>query len=361
MYVIHHRLGVIAFSFLLVHPLLLASRFVSSSFEQVANFLSPINNSTPITLGIISIFVMLLLLFITFYGSIFDYPKLKLAHKFLGFAFFLGFLHVFLIPSSLNSDPILKFSLVTTAGIGLIVFFYRTLLGFWLVPRYRYTISSVTQLSGGITEISLIPDSKKMLHIPGQFAILSITNSNTLSQEEHPFTLSSSGLDGNLRFSIKGLGDYTKLVEGLESGIKANIEGPFGEFSYIHGKEKQVWVAGGIGITPFVSMAENILLLDTLPYTIDLFYSVRTDNDGTYKELFIKLNEKHPSFTFHFLPSDTQGFITGDLLLNQIQDLSTRDIFVCGPPPLMSALLSSLLEKRIPRKNIHMERFALLK
>lgn len=361
LYVIHHRIGVIAFSFLAIHPIILAFQYASISFEDVAGFLSPFEASTPVLFGMMSLLGMITLLFLTFYGVIFNYPTLKLAHRFLGAFFFLGFLHVFLIPSSLRDDYILKYSLLGTAGLGIVIFCYRTLFGTLLVPRFAYLTSAIRTLEGSVTEITLTPQSKKMFHLPGQFGILSFPNSTHVLNEEHPFTLSSSGVDGTLRFSIKGLGDFTKLLPSLTKGEIAKVEGPFGEFSYLYGKKEQVWVAGGIGITPFVAMAEHMILQERVDYTVDLFYSVRTDADAVYKELFEKLSAKHPIFTFHLMPSDTKGFITGELLLSETKALHAKDIFICGPPPLMSALTDQLLECNIPKNHIHTERFTLLK
>ena len=361
LYSVHHKTGVIGFAFLAVHPLVLAFRFVPGSFEDAANFLSPLGNTMPITLGIFSFLGMLLLLGLTFYGIIFSYPTLKRAHSFFGFAFFLGFLHVFFIPSSLSTDTLLKVSLLGTAAIGLIGFTYRTLFGKWVVYRYHYMISSVKDLGGGMTEVTLVPEAERMQYLPGQFAVLSFPELSFLSSEEHPFTISSSGLHEELRFSIKALGDYTGKLSLLKEEMEALVEGPFGEFSYLYGKQRQIWVAGGIGVTPFVSMAEYILAQDMLSYTIDLFYSSRSDADGAYKELFAAVASKHPTFTFHFMPSDTKGFITGELLLAETRDLHARDVFVCGPPRMVSALSDQLLVLNFPVKSLRTERFALLK
>jgi predicted ferric reductase len=361
LYVIHHRVGTIAFGFLCVHPIILACRFASSSFRDVANFLSPFGNTWPVISGITAILVMLVLLTVTFYGSAYDYPKLKLAHRFLGLGFFFGFLHILFIPSSLSSDAVLRFSLIITAALGLLAFTYRTLLGKWLVPRYKYSVASVSAIAGQVTEIVLTTHGKMLYHLPGQFGMLSFVGSPVVPNEEHPFTLSSSGEDGIVRFSIKGLGDYTKLLGGLTVGTEALIEGPFGEFSYVYGSEKQVWVAGGIGVTPFVSMAEHLLTLKEFPYFIDFYFSVRTEADTPYKELFEKVAKKFPSFVFHLVPSDTKGFVTGDLLISELKDIHFRDIFICGPPPMMSALIDQLVVLGVKNERIHSERFALLK
>jgi len=361
MYRIHHRTGVIAFTFLAVHPLLLACQFAFDSVKDAAEFLSPIGNTPAITLGIFSMLLMVVLLFVTFYGSYFKYPALKAAHKFLGLAFFLGFLHVVLIPSSLSTDAVLKWSLLITSFTGIALFVYRTILGRFLVPRFTYTVDSVVSVVGGITELTLIPSTKPLYHLPGQFGILSFPRLSALPPEEHPFTISSAGIDGRVRFSIKGLGDYTKEVIHVKPGDVALVEGPFGEFSYVYGGQRQVWVAGGVGVTPFVSMAEHIMMLDELPYTIDFYYSVRTEADASYKEVFENLSKKHPSFSFHLVPSDTKGYVTGELLSQENKDLADADIFICGPPPMMDGLIAQLLPCGVSRKQIHTEKFSLLK
>lgn len=381
LYIIHHRVGVFAFVFLAIHPLILAFRFVQDSLEDAMWFLVPINNTLPRDFGIYALLLMLILIGLTFYGMIFSYPLLKNAHKFLGLAFFLGFFHTFFIPGALQmfiydemthavsmaDDAFsvgfaVKMSCLTLMVFGFMAFIYRTLLDDFLVPRLKYVVTSVKMVGQDIAEIVLSPSTKKIMqHLPGQFAILSLTNAKGLSKEEHPFTISSANKNGELRFSIKALGDYSALLPSLGVGVKALLEGPFGEFTYSHGSTSQVWVAGGIGVTPFVSMAEDLLSQDVMDYTIDFFYSVRSEKDGAYKDVFTRLAEKHKGFTFHFMPSDTSGYVTGDGILKAIPGAITRDFFVCGPPPMMAALTGQLVGLKVPSSQIHSEKFALLK
>ncbi len=285
LYVIHHRIGVIAFSFLAIHPLILACRYLEDSIEDVMWFLVPFHN-TPRDLGIYALLLMMVLLFLTFYGAVFSYPSLKTAHRFMGGAFFLAGLHIYLIPSSMTSDVVLKVSCLGMAIIGCAAFTYRTLLGKFLVPKFLYTVREIAAVGQGIVEITLAPNAKVLTHLPGQFAMLSFIDSPVVPNEEHPFTISSSRDNGYVRFSIKSLGDYTGLLPAITVGTQAELEGPFGEFYYGYGSSSQVWVAGGIGVTPFVSMAENLLSMQAITHTVDFYYSVRSAADGAYKELF---------------------------------------------------------------------------
>lgn len=372
MYTIHHRLGVIAFSFLAVHPLVLAFRYATISVNDMMWFLLPIDNTTAKDFGIYALLLMLILLFITFYGAIFSYRSLKNMHRFMGFAFFLATLHMFLIPSTIQSDVVLRYSCLGMATLGLLAFTYRTLLGRFLVSRYRYVVSSVQTLGQNITEIVLSPEEKVLRHIPapeekvlryipGQFAMLSLINANVVGEEEHPFTISSARENGDIRFSIRGLGDFTTSLANLSVGTQARIEGPFGEFSYKYGSQSQVWVAGGIGVTPFASMAEYLLTQEVIEYTIDFYYSVRTKADAVYEDLFNAVAKKHSSFVFHLIPSDTSGFVTVDGIMKDISDAQIRSYFVCGPPPMMDTLIANLRNQGVKSKLIHSERFSLLR
>ncbi len=364
MYVIHHRTGVIAFALLALHPLVLAFRFLGDSVEEVMNFLTPTFGSStfPKDIGILAILLMLVLIGLTFYGSFFSYPKLKVAHKFLGAAFFLGGLHMYLIPGVITDNFFVKVFCVTTALVGVVLFTYRSLLARYVVMKYSYTVDTTKDIGSGCVEITLRPAKKKVLtHLPGQFAMLSFINAKSVSDEEHPFTISSASLDGSLRFSVKALGDYTTELQKLGIGVKAKVEGPFGEFSYLYGDKEQIWVAGGIGVTPFVSMAEHLLRQEKMEYVVDFFYSVRSETDGVYKAMFDQLAAKHDQFKFHFMPSDKAGYVTGEGILKTVKDGDSRDYFVCGPPPMMLALREQLIALNVNEDKIHSERFALLK
>ena len=101
-------------------------------------------------------------------------------------------------------------------------------------------------------------------------------------REAHPFTISSGAREGRLRFTMKALGDYTRRVrESLAEGAKA-IEGPYGRFNPLRGEARQVWVAGGIGITPFLSVLRS--MEPGHGKTVRLCYCVRTAAEALFLE-----------------------------------------------------------------------------
>lgn len=363
LYRIHHKGGMYGLFILLLHPLLLSIPLLLYSVEDAMTFFIPFQTSgiSPTDFGILSILGFILLIGITLFGVIFSYPALKKFHMFLGIAFLLGAIHGFLIPSDIQNDMFIRVWVLGFVFLGLFCYLFFTLLKKLTVRKKLYRVTSVKTIEGGITEIFMTPNGGGLEHLPGQFGFFSFVNSKVVSSEPHPFTISSWENNGNLIISAKSLGDFTSLLPGEQVGTLIKVEGPYGEFSYGYGGMKQVWVAGGVGVTPFVAFAEHILKQKQFFYDIDFFYSIRTKNDIAFNELFSRVAVMFPSFRYHPIPSDTDGFITGQLLAEKVPGIIAKDIFICGPPPMMNALISSLRSLGITPSSIHSELFSLLK
>ena len=360
-YKAHHTLGTIAFLLLLFHPLFLASQFIAISTAAAAKFLFSFN-TIPITFGSIALFSMEIFLILTFFSKL-KYQNWKFTHRLLGISFILASLHVLLIPSDVSKYIFLRLYMAFFIIVGIASFSYRTLFWKFLVRRYDYTITSIKRISD-ITEIKISPDSKQINFAPGQFVFISF-NSQKISKEPHPFTISSSAFNKELVFSIKNLGDFTEKLKDLKKGDKVKIEGPFGMFSFVDYPSKHyTFIAGGIGVTPFLSMLRSIsdkpnnYLFDS----IDFVYSAKTEKEAVFLEELKKIaknlsKEKKINIFEHF--SNKQGFLTSDHLLKISKNLNESKIFICGPPVMMDSIKKQLVSSGINKNNVHMEEFAL--
>jgi predicted ferric reductase len=115
----------------------------------------------------------------------------------------------------------------------------------------------VRQAGAGITEIALAPLGRPASFIPGQFAMVYLEAID--GWHRHPFTITSAPGDHLSSFAIKALGDDTsQLPAAVQPGMPAVIRGPFGRFSHQKGTSRQVWIAGGIGVTAFLSWLRAI-------------------------------------------------------------------------------------------------------
>ena len=350
----HSFLGQLAFVLLLFHPLFLLQRYSFSAKDSI-DFLF-LSDVWARNFGILSLWLLILLIVLT----IFLRPKYhiwKITHQFLGVSLFLGALHAYLIPGYIMNNLVLKLYVLAISVLGILAFLYKTVFGRYLVKKHQYIVKKVTPLNNQVVEVTLAPEEDPLVFNPGQFIFISFKQEGLT--ESHPFSISSGPKDSNLQVTIKKLGDFTnKLGKELREGTKAEIEGPYGVFTYSKIENtKQVWIAGGIGITPFVSFAKTLIKNPNNNLNIKLFYSVREEPEAVYLELFKDLESKLKGFSVIPFYSSKLGYINADYIKNQVTDFKERDFFICAPPKMIEALRNDLIRKGINKSKIHSEEF----
>jgi len=133
----------------------------------------------------------------------------------------------------------LKYYMFFLIVLGFAAILYRTVLGFYFVPRLEYTIEEIRTVNPLIMEIVLKPKDEKrcIRYTPGQFIFIGFPDSKGL-EEVHPFSLSSQPEGVCISIGVKALGDYTARMKELKPGDRAVVEGPFGRTSYKYYKTK---------------------------------------------------------------------------------------------------------------------------
>jgi predicted ferric reductase len=140
----------------------------------------------------------------------------------------------------------------------------------------RYRIESISR-SGTITTFDMAPVRASMRHSVGQFAFFRFGSCS--AAEPHPFTIASSPDDPLLRVHVKNLGDWSdRIGDRVAVGNPVRVEGPYGRLKPLPRRQcTTVWVAGGVGITPFLGAARSLRDGDVIPH---LFYAVRSREDA---------------------------------------------------------------------------------
>lgn len=239
-------------------------------------------------------------------------------------------------------------------------------------PRpLRCRVKSVTPLGGEAHELVLAPESGPLFdHAPGQFAFLTL-QSPALPREEHPFTIASAPGEDALRFTIRCSGDFTARLGALSPGDAALVRGPYGRYSHlVRGaapSEELLFLAGGVGITPMLSMLRHMAAsAKDAPGAdkrrVTLIWCNRTPEDAVHAEEIEALAATLPGFRLHhvFTRGPSTARLDGPGLSSLITDIPrlTR-CFVCGPPPFMAFCREALLRERFSASRIHLEEFAL--
>lgn len=354
-YVAHHTTGGIAFILLLLHPVFILGSYLYFSLPSAVSLLLDMT-SLPLVFGRTALFLLTALLVLTFYIRL-PYQIWRFTHKFLGGVLFIGGLHAFLIPSDLSSYPPLKYFQIALAAMALTLWVYRTVLGRFLVPRRHFRVTSVHPENSGLAHEIILSsvDNQPVSFYPGQFIFISFDQPGFT--ETHPFSLTS--LPGSKEISIcaKDSGDYTHRLGRLQTRTIARLEGPFGRFSYLlYPRPRQVWIAGGIGITPFISMARH---LSDPKYRIDLYYTAKNPREAVFLNRLKDLARTKPGLRLTAHYSDTAGRLTADRIIRQSGSPENTEYFICGPSPMMTSLRRQLNKIGVRHSRIHTEEFSI--
>lgn len=294
------------------------------------------------------------------------YQKWLLVHRIGGFAALAMItLHVLYVSETFEQSGIPRNLLVISAS-GIVALWLWIRLRGKLGAHKEFSVSQVKPAGEDAFAIHLEPRSaKRMDYMPGQFAILSF-NSAHISQEPHPFTVSSSPTrTESIEFTIRTSGDWTRKLDGLEIGDRAMVQGPFGRFSHlaIAPRRTIVMIAGGIGITPMLSMLRYMSDTGDHRQTTLIWSNQTPDHLFSGRELDA-LSDQLTDFRWIPIFTREKGKIGhfGRLDKQKLESMLQphgRDaaIFLCGPPAMIQQVRKDLTRLGFPKRSIHFEAF----
>jgi predicted ferric reductase len=236
--------------------------------------------------------------------------------------------------------------------------------------RLPYRVVEVRPEFGGDTwTVALEPEGHAGLRRfkPGQFAWLTL-RSSPYRLREHPFSIASAPEQlPRLEFGIKALGDFTALIGDVKPGETAYLDAPYGVFSVDNHPDASgfVFVVGGIGVTPAISMLRSLAARgESRP--LWLLYGNKRWDEVIYREEIDTLQLRLNLSVVHILeeapadwPGET-GFVTKDMLERHMPpDRSRLSCFLCGPTPMTATAREGLHHLGVPRARIRTEIFEL--
>lgn len=358
----HKYMGIIGFLFVLAHPvtLILANIEFLSYFDPRVNFLRAV------ALSFASISLVLIIstsIWRINFGL--NYEKWRLVHGFLALALvFIGVVHSIQVGHYLDSlwKKILL-SLVMGGSMYLVI--HTRLVRPWLNRKKPYRVTKVKPERDDSYTLKIKADGHpRMQFKPGQFAWLTI-NDSPFSLQQHPFSIASGELEEELSFTAKASGDFTGTWKDIEPGQKVFLEGPFGSFTMVPGKNVFL-VMGGIGITPAMSMLRTMRQKKGKPKAI-LIYGNNDWENITFREELEELEKEIDLKVVHILMEPgpdwegEKGVVSKELLEKYMPDEPLDYLYyICGPKPLMDITEVSLRELNIDWRHIYTERFEIV-
>jgi len=297
-----------------------------------------------------------------------EYDLWRITHAIMATAAFaLALLHIEGVGYFIN-DPIQRalWTGLTLSWVAVIA--YVRLIRPWRLMRVPYRVRDVRQEAGRVWTLVIEPrEHRGFSFVPGQFAWLSV-NTSPFRMREHPFSISSIPSDnGRLEFTIKELGDFTRTIGSTRIGTDVYVDGPYGAFTAALAEKSSglVFVAGGVGIAPIVSILRGVAVTgERRPVT--LFFCNRIYDNILLREELDALAGRLNLRIVHVLsepPADwagESGFISDDVLKRHLPPGFTDfSYFVCGPNPMIRLVERNLGSLGVPLRKIHSEIFDL--
>jgi len=359
----HRTAGILAAIFVLAHAVILF--VVDPEFRA---FLDPRVNA-PRAGALSAVIVVIVLLSSTSLlraRLAIQYEWWRLAHAVMAaFIMMVGAAHIFMVGH--YAQPLIKaiaFILIAAAPVALLGEI-RVLRPLRQASRRAWRVADVRREGAKVWTLELRPESGDGLGFePGQFIWLGF-GAGPLTLQQHPFTIASSALRPKaLCITIKELGDFTRSIAAIERGSRVFIEGPAGGLVVPASMPRILMIAGGIGITPMMSVLRTMADADD-PRPVTLIYANASIEKAVFAEeleaisRILDLRVVHVPETPPAAWTGPTGFVDAAVISDALPEAHRQSTFVviCGPDAMMVACERVLLDMGLPRRHIRSEHF----
>lgn len=205
---------------------------------------------------------------------------------------------------------------------------------------------------------------------PGQTIDLTLIDPKEMDAEGpvRTFSLVSAPHEPELMFATRMRDSaFKRALKNAQPGMELAWDGPYGSFiMHRNASKPAVFLAGGIGITPFMSMIKNASH-KKLDHQIYLFHSNHTPEDAPFLSDLTEFTKQNPQF--HYIPTMTdmdksssswsgeRGFVDKSMIAKHVKDFATPIYYMAGPVGFVSAMRKMLVESKVDEDNIRFEEF----
>lgn len=352
--IFHKTLGPIAFVIMFIHPLGYVLLYENPSL--LVPFATRF--SLLMQLGIIAFWVVIVTVAATYLVRKQIYQRWKVIHH-LNYLFFgLTFTHSLVVASRsgiriIDLYYILLFLITVLTALQKLTYDLKL-----FASRVKVREAKLVGTDTYNLVLETVSEQIKSWQV-GQYALVAWSRSH----DNHPFSISRKNADGSLELTFKVLGDFTAKLKEIKAGDTLFLTGAFGELGNDLGSidGPLVFLAGGIGVTPFRSMIYQ-LLESKDPRQVYLYYGAKDPAMLAFHDEFSQLAASSQNFFYQpvieqgELEHAAKGFITIDML-KQANPTLAGTFFVCGPPVMMKILKKALAKAQVPLSRVRAEDF----
>lgn len=364
---VHRLSGTASWAFLLAHGILhMVQRYVWTGSLKI-----DLAYEAPVLGGLIGLAVLTIVAITAMFRKLLKIPydSWKRIHRTMYFFYPLLFLHSMLLGTSFMASRFLYYFWIALFAIVLCTWLWTFV--HWIRSRRNfYRLERVTELNPSVFQYAFRGNA--LNNRPGQFAFLTVEHGGKV-HPAHPFTVSSAPHQEEVLFTIKKSGDFTSELPAIQPGSRAFIQGPFGTLTLdkIHDDAPLVFIAGGVGITPMLSMLRH-MSKELCQRRIVLIWGNRGPQDLLLADEFSEIQKMLPNLKIVHVFSNCEekqagieiqekGYVNGRIIEQHAGDVlqDGAEIVLCGPPPMMNKVLADLKELSVKANRIHWEKFSL--
>ncbi len=352
---LHRTNGLLIGGTMILHPLFLIFGYAAlNETDVISQFFDFIKNWHDVFNALIGLTIILIVVgtSIAIVRRKLKYERWHFIHLFIYVGIYFAFDHQTNTADVSRGTALYYWLTLNFIVFGLLIL-YRFLRPLYFFSKHQFYVDRITRESPTVNSVYIKGKNiGQFVFEPGQFGLLTFLKRGLWPT--HPFSFSAAPNGEWLRFSIKDSGDFTSQIESIPLGTKVIIEGPLGAFSErMAQRNKFLFIAGGIGITPLRSLSEAV---SKKGKDAILMYTARSEDEFVFKKELDSYSLKKEYIIS--IPGKAEGRIDLAKIQSVAPDFMEREIFICGPRPMILSLRDQLLAAGVGKEFIRYELFS---
>lgn len=354
-YVAHGVVGLTMFGLVTLHPLL----YVFGTLPETGDAAGVIVPFRLVALDWCSWILIALAIAPTLFVRL-RYDRWRWTHLLLGAAVITTAISLVMTSQTFDTFkvPALRIYLGTLFVLAIVAVVYVSFVRRKVEPKHEYRVVGADHHEEAkAIELRLEPVGKPLRYTAGQFAYFDLLDDRVQVKrdyEAHPFSIASAPGDGGMTVIVEAGGEHTGRIQQIAALDEAHalVHGAYGTLGGAHGS-KQLWIGGGIGVTPFLALAEEI----TRAGTVDVTFVIAVDGpeQAFYMERLRGYEQRHPGFRALLWPGKERGHPTIAALVEDVPDLTERTLLLSGPEAMVHDLAHEARKAGVHRDRIRTE------